>query len=237
MDIHKPKPWHGVREFLKEYVIIVVGVLTALGAEAVVQNLHDARLAEEARQAVRDELNLDITNMAVRFSWDACVIRRLDEIDALLDRAEAGGSFAPPGAVGTPRNRAIYAERWETAKSGGRLSLISSEEQRALARAYGQLEQVRETQQQELQVWHRLHALRGRRRLSPDMITVQRLAVTEARDLDANVHNSFIQGQFFARKVGVKGNALLQIPPSEAKSGPAICQPLGALPPQKPGPR
>jgi hypothetical protein len=30
MDIHKPKPWHGVREFLKEYVIIVVGVLTAL---------------------------------------------------------------------------------------------------------------------------------------------------------------------------------------------------------------
>ena len=27
MDIHKPKPWHGVREFLKEYVIIVVGVL------------------------------------------------------------------------------------------------------------------------------------------------------------------------------------------------------------------
>ena len=33
MDIHKPKPWHGVREFLKEYVIIVVGVLTALAAE------------------------------------------------------------------------------------------------------------------------------------------------------------------------------------------------------------
>ena len=29
MDIHKPKPWHGMREFLKEYVIIVVGVLTA----------------------------------------------------------------------------------------------------------------------------------------------------------------------------------------------------------------
>ena len=33
MDIHKPKAWHGVREFLKEYMIIVVGVLTALGAE------------------------------------------------------------------------------------------------------------------------------------------------------------------------------------------------------------
>ena len=30
MDIHKPKPWHGVREFLKEYLIIVVGAQTAL---------------------------------------------------------------------------------------------------------------------------------------------------------------------------------------------------------------
>ena len=33
MEIHKPKPWHGFREFLKEYLIIVVGVLTALAGE------------------------------------------------------------------------------------------------------------------------------------------------------------------------------------------------------------
>ncbi len=32
MDIHKSKSWYGVREFLKEYLIIVVGVLTALAA-------------------------------------------------------------------------------------------------------------------------------------------------------------------------------------------------------------
>jgi hypothetical protein len=36
MDIHKPKPWHGLREFLKEYAIIVVGVLTALAGEQAV---------------------------------------------------------------------------------------------------------------------------------------------------------------------------------------------------------
>ena len=40
MDIHKPKPWHSFREFLKEYLIIVVGVLTALGAEQAVEWLH-----------------------------------------------------------------------------------------------------------------------------------------------------------------------------------------------------
>ena len=35
MDIHKPKPWHGWREFLKVYATIVIGVLTALAAEQV----------------------------------------------------------------------------------------------------------------------------------------------------------------------------------------------------------
>jgi hypothetical protein len=33
MDLHKPKPWHSFREFLKEYLIIVVRVLTALAGE------------------------------------------------------------------------------------------------------------------------------------------------------------------------------------------------------------
>ena len=50
MDIHKPKPWHNVREFLKEYVIIVIGVLTALGAEQTVEWLHWRHLAEKAEQ-------------------------------------------------------------------------------------------------------------------------------------------------------------------------------------------
>jgi hypothetical protein len=43
MDNHNPKPWHGVREFLKEYAIIVIVVPTALGADAMVQRVHENR--------------------------------------------------------------------------------------------------------------------------------------------------------------------------------------------------
>ena len=52
MDIHKPKPWHSVREFLKEYAIVVVGVLTALGAEQAVEQLHWAHEVRSARAAL-----------------------------------------------------------------------------------------------------------------------------------------------------------------------------------------
>ena len=34
VEFHKPKPFHNWREFLKEYVIIVLGVATALAAAA-----------------------------------------------------------------------------------------------------------------------------------------------------------------------------------------------------------
>ena len=56
MDLHKPKPWHGAREFLKEYVIIVVGVLTALAGEQVVERLHRSDQARQAEHAMRLEL-------------------------------------------------------------------------------------------------------------------------------------------------------------------------------------
>ncbi len=57
MDIHKPKSWHGFREFLKEYLIIVIGVLTALAAEQVVVAAHEHRIADEAREVVRAEVS------------------------------------------------------------------------------------------------------------------------------------------------------------------------------------
>jgi hypothetical protein len=67
MDIHKPKPWRGVREFLKEYLIIVIGVLTALGAEQVAVALRDRHAAAEARGAVYTEIRLNLSTC--RAEW------------------------------------------------------------------------------------------------------------------------------------------------------------------------
>lgn len=70
MDVHKPKPWHGLREFFKEYVIIFVGVLTALGAEQTVEMLHWRHKLEQTTESLRLELIEDdapqaYTRMAV----------------------------------------------------------------------------------------------------------------------------------------------------------------------------
>ncbi len=79
MDIHKPKPWHSGREFLKEILIIVVGVLIALGLEQLVEGLHWRHKVDQAEQNMRVELGRDRTDAAQYAILSACT-------DAYLDR-------------------------------------------------------------------------------------------------------------------------------------------------------
>jgi hypothetical protein len=226
MDIHKPKPWHGVREFLKEYLIIVIGVLTALAAEAVVQNLHERRLSAEAKEAVRDEINVDITNVSRRAQWEPCLGRRMDDIAALLDRVDAGEPFKPPAEVGGPLFPTVYTQRWNAATAGGRTSLLSSDEQRAYSRVYTQIEHLDAKQTGEIEAWTRLGALKGLRRLTPEMIYDQRLALYKARLLDELVQANVRQIRISARELGVMGDAKLHMSPADAAQTPSACLPF-----------
>ncbi len=95
MDIHKPKPWHGLREFLKEYLIIVVGVLTALAAEQAVERLEWVHKVRAAEDAMRLELLWDDgPQVYQRAAMHRCLKARLDAIRAGVEggmaRAELG---------------------------------------------------------------------------------------------------------------------------------------------------
>ena len=93
MDIHKPKPWHGVREFLKEYAIIVVGVLTALGAEQAVEWLRWAHKVEDGRAAIREELQSAAYIAEERVAYRDCFEQRLNYLQAQV--TSATGEWRP----------------------------------------------------------------------------------------------------------------------------------------------
>jgi hypothetical protein len=85
MDIRKPKPWHGFREFLKEYVIIVVGVLTALAAEQAVEWLHWQAQVRATEQSLLAEVQINLLDMSERVLVRPCQAQRaVDLRDALL---------------------------------------------------------------------------------------------------------------------------------------------------------
>ena len=135
MDIHKPKPWHGVREFLKEYVIIVVGVLTALGAEQVVEAIHTANKAAEAEELVREELARNIAFARDRVAISPCNQANFQLVERLL--------------LGTPADRPVPAlkrlrvlgrplswRQWETAVASGAADHFPPERRHAYQRIY-----------------------------------------------------------------------------------------------------
>jgi hypothetical protein len=131
MDIHKPKPWHGVREFLKEYLIIVIGVLTALGGEAVVQGLHVQSEVREARAAIHAEMRADLRKLVLQQRDYACYASRMAAVAAWA-RGEA-----PKPATGIgPFLGGLGSNAWDTAKTGA-VPHMALEERLALGDFYG----------------------------------------------------------------------------------------------------
>lgn len=230
---HKPKSVHGWREFLTEVVIIVIGVLIALGAEAVVAHFHDARISEEGRRSVIDELNLDVTNAARRSMYEPCIRRRLDDVAALLDSVDAGARFVPPANIARPPSLAVYTQRWQAATAGGRTSLLSPNQQQEFARVYNTLSLFTQVQTEEQSVWMELDVLPDIKELPRERVYDLRRALTKARILDERAMNFVKQARFYAEKVGVKSNAkLLDATGSyflKSASTAPICQPFRGL--------
>jgi hypothetical protein len=202
MDIHKPKPWRGWPEFLKEIGTIVIGVLIALGAEAVVEKLHEQRLSDEARAAVRAEIGLNLANIQRRAQWQPCIDRRLSEISELLSKAERGEPFEPAETIGSPGAPLITTGRWEAATAGGRTSLLGLDEQRNFAGVYSEFSSVFRQELAEREAWGDIEALEGVARLSPELVARERLALAHARLENWAVRNSLREAVNFAARVG-----------------------------------
>jgi hypothetical protein len=131
MDIHKPKPWNGVREFLKEFGVIVLGVLVALGAEQTAEWAHRQAEVREAREALRAEIADDMMWAQMNQRRQVCGRRYLDRFAAWA----AGGS-PPPLTSAASRVLELNSASWDVVKTGP-VAAMPLRERLAFARFYG----------------------------------------------------------------------------------------------------
>src|SRR6185312_15125667 len=133
MDIHKPKRWHGLREFLKEYAIVVVGVLTALAAEQAVEWLHWRHQAQVAREAIAFDLRRLVVSAASRDAQAPCVARRLGELAEAMNEAQTTKRLPAIGWNHAPSLYSWHMRSWSGLVSGQTLAHIPNREQLLLA--------------------------------------------------------------------------------------------------------
>jgi hypothetical protein len=145
LEIHKPKPWHGLREFLKEYLIIVIGVLTALAAEQAVEWLRWQERAEEGRVRLITEIQHHYEVAEERLAIQPCLDHQLVGIEA---RVLASGPTLQPLAVDrtTPEMPEVYRvptrsltdSAWQSIIAEGLVSHLSQKERNLLPIHYSQ---------------------------------------------------------------------------------------------------
>jgi hypothetical protein len=181
MEIHKPKPVHSWRELLTEICVVVIGVLIALSAEQVVVGLREARLAREARVAIREELVGDLSDEQARSASRPCTDRRLNEIGDYLAGVGRGEKNAPPSWIGRPSLSRPYSGQWQAATQSGRVSLLPKAEAAGYAEMYYMLQRLEEAQREEQNHWAELRTLQRLPALSPEMVKQFQVALSAAR--------------------------------------------------------
>ncbi len=171
MDVHKPKPWGGWREFLKEYLTIVIGVLTALGADQVVENWRWQAKVHTVEAALQDELRDDLRQAYGRVAVEHC---QGDYIGTLASRLRSSGLRWPGIAPGggkppsdAPALPAVYRApeglwrtgTWDTAVSSDILSHVPRERSAFFVTTYRVIERLRGWQDEERALSPRLKPL------------------------------------------------------------------------------
>ena len=161
MEIHKPKPVHSWRDFLKEVGIIVLGVAIALTAEQAVQWLHWQGEVKAARAAIFAEVRANNTNFSARrIAYAPCLERQAVEAGRILDDLQAGrphGSFTA-FHVGAHSN--LNENEWQSERSAQSLTHFPREQLAQLSSHYAILPLFRGWLDQEADAWQALSVLR-----------------------------------------------------------------------------
>ena len=182
MHVHLPKVPHSWREFFKEYAIIVLGVLTALALEQMVESVHERHLAREAEEAIQQELHENIDRAAYRLTQQACIEKRLDEIQALLGQWQGDDSFPAGMHIGFPGSVGLVYERWEANLASGRFNEESAEQQSQQAGLYSLVKLLDGLESKEIDEWSQLRTLEmGSRALSPAAKPIIATTLSNAR--------------------------------------------------------
>jgi hypothetical protein len=161
MEIHKPKPIHNWRDFLKEVGTIVLGVGIALAAEQAVEWYHWHNKVAEAREIIATELSGSVGNAIERIMMEKCGERRLDALAQILDTASRTGQLPPVGDIGMMPLRQGTSGAWEGVLASQTATHFPRRQLATLATIYGYVRKADTFAEPEVAAWTELSGMSG----------------------------------------------------------------------------
>src|SRR4051812_41194084 len=233
MDIHKPKPIHNWREFLKELGTIALGVGIALAAEQGVEWWHWRAQVAQARATIASEMARNISYGIERLRGAECLQSRLREIEKILEESDRSGTLPPLGQFGSAPLVPWSSGAWESVVASQTATHFPRQELASLSLTYARVQRVENWNRQETEEWSTLARLSGPARrfnlaLGADWQTALGLAMTH----NVAITTSSVRFIQDIQKQNLPFTEEEQRLMAEAKTAPMdfTCGPLSAVP-------
>jgi hypothetical protein len=161
MHIHKPKAPHGLREFVSEIGVIVVGILIALSLESAIEWMHWRSEVGEGRERLREEIAFDEKVYLHRADVAACVQRNLDAVKAVISDLRAKKHVEPISEFTSPQNGPSSHEVWNSLGASQVLVHFPKDELNKYSQFYQNITDIEYFFDRESRTWRQLHLLEG----------------------------------------------------------------------------
>lgn len=159
MDIHIPKSIRNWREFAKEYAIIVIGVMTALGAEQGVEWLHWQKEVKTSRAALVEEFRVNDYYFARRLAVAPCLDRQIREAHGIISDLLAKKPPRRFTVFHTGSGSLLSDSEWQSDRASQILTHFPRSELALMSRYYALLPDMRSFTSEEGAAWRELSIL------------------------------------------------------------------------------
>jgi hypothetical protein len=150
MAIQWPRPSRGLRRLVKEVSIIVLGVLLALGAQQIADDLDWRHKARDAVEAMRLEMQEDNGPQGfVRIAAEHCYDGQLDAIQAAIEAGQDRRVVAALAAAYQPPVRTWDSDAWNATVAAGVPAHVSAQQMVDWSTPYRTIPDLRRVNAQE----------------------------------------------------------------------------------------
>jgi hypothetical protein len=191
MDVHPPHgAIHSWRDFFVHLATITIGLLIALGLEAMVEWFHHRHLVDEARENIREEILANQKHVAGNLAAVKTDEQAMDDNIKTLLLIRAGKKLEHASLTYSFRWNDLDDSAWKTAQSSGAMIYIDFRSAQNLAEIY-RLQEYVSVRQAAIQWDHSLAV--GPLYISgdPDKMTPQeaQLSLQRTADLKMNLNS------------------------------------------------
>ena len=179
------RPLHGWREFIHEIIIVLIGVLLALGGAQLIDTLHSRSEVTRFRAAVDHELGRDLGVYAHIIAQRQCADGRLADLKRFLDDSSAGRTDRLDRPIGHPFMQTLFFSAWDN-KGGAIMDQLPLDLRVAYGELYDELRNNEKVLINDLDVWRSMAiAEQGQPLDHADRVRLREL-VTRAAQVNAN---------------------------------------------------